>query len=70
MRQFKAPNSGLPSLMMPCPACAGRMAYQGRRAIAPDMEDTVYACGNCSAEVIRTSVRRAGTEQAKPAEAA
>ena len=70
MRQFKAPNSGLPSLMMPCPACAGRMAYQGRRAIAPDMEDTVYACGNCAAEVVRTSVRRAGTDQAKPAEAA
>jgi len=44
------------------------MAYQGRRAIAADMEDTVYACGNCGAEVVRTSVRRA--DQAKPAEAA
>ena len=70
MRQFKAPNSGLPSLMMPCPACAGRMAYQGRRAIAPDMEDTVYACGNCGAEVVRTSVRRTSSDQAKAAEAA
>ena len=70
MRQSRAPNSGLPSLMMPCPACAGRMAYQGRRAIAPDMEDTVYACGNCGAEVVRTSVRRANAGQAEPAEAA
>jgi len=56
--------------MMPCPACAGRMAYQGRRAIAPDMEDTVYACGNCGAEVVRTSVRRTSSDQAKAAEAA
>ena len=70
MRQFRAPNSGLPSLMMPCPACAGRMAYEGRRTIAPDLEDTVYACGNCGAEVVRTSVRRTGTDHAKPAEAA
>lgn len=70
MRHLRAPNSGLPSLMMPCPACAGRMAYQGRRAIAADMEDTVYACGNCGAEIVRTSVRRATSDQAKPAEAA
>jgi len=66
MRHLQAPNSGLPSLMMPCPACAGRMAYQGRRAIAADMEDTVYACGKCGAEVVRTSVRRT----TEPAEAA
>jgi len=51
--------------MMPCPVCTGRMTYQGRRVIAPDMEDTVYACGNCGAEVVRTSVRHAA-----PAEAA
>ena len=70
MRRFEAPNSGLPSVMMPCPACAGRMAYQGRRAIAADMEDTVYACGSCGAEVVRTSVRRANSDQAKAAEAA
>jgi DNA-directed RNA polymerase subunit RPC12/RpoP len=68
MREFSAQNSGLPSLMMPCPACAGRMAYQGRRAVAPDLEDTVYACGSCGAEVVRTSVRRASSDQ--PAEAA
>ncbi len=70
MRHLRAPNSGLPSLMMPCPVCTGRMTYQGRRVIAPDMEDTVYACGNCGAEVVRTSVRSAKTDKAKPAEAA
>jgi len=46
------------------------MAYQGRRPIAPDMEDTVYACGSCGAELVRTSVRRATPDTAKPAEAA
>jgi len=50
--------SSLPSLMMPCPVCAGRMTYHGRRLIAPDIEDTVYACRRCGAEVVRTSVRR------------
>jgi hypothetical protein len=44
--------------MMPCPVCAGRMTYNGRRPIAPDIEDTVYACRRCGAEVVRTSVRR------------
>jgi hypothetical protein len=70
MRHLRAPTSGLPSLMMPCPACAGRMAYRTRRPVAPDMEDTVYACRNCGGEVVRTSVRRAGPDQPKPAEAA
>ena len=65
-----APSSGLPSLMMPCPTCAGRMVYQGRRAIAPDVEDTVYACRNCGGELVRTSVRTVKSEKVPPAEAA
>jgi len=59
MRQKVAPASSLPSLMMPCPACAGRMTYHARRLIAPDVEDTIYACRRCGAELIRTSVRSA-----------
>jgi hypothetical protein len=51
-------SSSLPSLMMPCPVCAGRMVYHGRRPISTDIEDTVYACKNCGAELIRTSVRQ------------
>jgi len=57
MRQAAVPASGLPSLMMPCPVCAGRMVYHGCRPIAADLEDTIYACRRCGAELIRTSVR-------------
>jgi predicted RNA-binding Zn-ribbon protein involved in translation (DUF1610 family) len=32
------------------------MAFSGRHLIAPDIEDTVYACRRCGAELIRTSV--------------
>jgi predicted RNA-binding Zn-ribbon protein involved in translation (DUF1610 family) len=57
--------------MMPCPVCAGRMVYHGRRVIAPELEDTVYACRRCGAELIRTSVRQVGNaEKGKTAEAA
>jgi hypothetical protein len=72
MRQAAAaaPNSGLPSVMMPCPACAGRMVYHGRHMIAADLEDTVYACRNCGAELVRTSVRSAKQAKTKPAAAA
>jgi hypothetical protein len=52
------PASSLPSLIMPCPVCAGRMAYNGRRAVSAELEDTVYACGRCGAELVRTSMRK------------
>jgi DNA-directed RNA polymerase subunit RPC12/RpoP len=65
------PASSLPSLMMPCPVCAGRMVYHGRRPIGPELEDTVYACRRCGAELIRTSVRQmASAKKGKTAEAA
>ncbi len=56
--QTPAPPSSLPSLMMPCPVCAGRMAFHARRPATTEGEDTVYACRRCGAELIRTSVRR------------
>lgn len=34
------------------------MVYQTRRPISAEVEDTVYACRNCGAELIRTSVRQ------------
>jgi predicted SprT family Zn-dependent metalloprotease len=42
------------------------MAYHGRRAVSAEMEDTIYACRQCGAELVRTSIRKA----ANPAEAA
>jgi DNA-directed RNA polymerase subunit RPC12/RpoP len=45
--------------MMPCPACSGRMVYSTKRPTSSDLEDTVYACRSCGAELIRTSVRQA-----------
>ncbi len=57
--------------MMPCPVCAGRMTYHARHTIAADIEDTVYACRRCGAELIRTSVRKpAKTDIAQTPEAA
>jgi DNA-directed RNA polymerase subunit RPC12/RpoP len=55
-QQTVAAPSSLPSLMMPCPVCAGRMVYHARRPITSEVEDTVYACRRCGAELIRTSV--------------
>jgi len=69
--QTLTPPSSLPSLMMPCPVCAGRMVYQGRRPITSEVEDTVYACRSCGAELIRTSACRSGeAKDIKNAEAA
>ena len=49
--------------MMPCPVCAGRMVFHGRCAIAADVEDTVYACKRCGAELIRTSVYQSSAQK-------
>ena len=54
--QTIAPPSSLPSLMMPCPVCAGRMVYKNCRPITAEVEDTVYACRQCGTELIRSTV--------------
>jgi hypothetical protein len=64
-----APASSLPSLMMPCPVCAGRMVYDGRRTVSAELEDTIYACRRCGAELIRTSMRKSAAGE-KASEAA
>jgi DNA-directed RNA polymerase subunit RPC12/RpoP len=57
--QAVIPPSSLPSLMMPCPDCSGRMVYSAKRpSSSSELEDTVYACRSCGAELIRTSVRQ------------
>jgi DNA-directed RNA polymerase subunit RPC12/RpoP len=49
--------SNLPSLLMPCADCAGRMVYKTKRICSSELEDTVYTCRICGAELIRTSIR-------------
>ncbi|HZC56070.1 MAG TPA: hypothetical protein VE396_08485 [Xanthobacteraceae bacterium] len=34
------------------------MTYSGRRPVSAEIEDTVYACRRCGAELIRTSMRK------------
>jgi hypothetical protein len=69
--QAVIPPSSLPSLMMPCPDCSGRMVYNTKRPSSSELEDTVYACRSCGAELIRTSMRQVPrTELVKSAEAA
>ncbi len=47
------------------------MVYHSRRPITSEVEDTVYACRSCGAELIRTSaVPAAKPGQIKSAEAA
>ena len=35
------------------------MVYRGRRFLSSELEDTVYACRRCGAELVRTCMRRA-----------
>ena len=57
--------------MMPCPVCAGRMSFTARHPISAEYEDTIYACGRCGAELIRTSTRKVSKpEPSKTSEAA
>ncbi len=34
--------------------------FHARHPVTAEVEDTIYACRNCGAELIRTSVRQAG----------
>jgi len=43
------------------------MAYHGRRAVSAEIEDTVYACRSCGAELIRSSIRQAAHSGAEAA---
>jgi predicted SprT family Zn-dependent metalloprotease len=43
------------------------MAYHGRRAVSAEIEDTIYACRQCGAELVRTSMRQAATSGAEAA---
>jgi hypothetical protein len=46
------------------------MVFNGRRPIAADVEDSVYACRRCGAELIRTTVRKASSPEVQKTPAA
>jgi hypothetical protein len=60
MRQQRL-ASQLPSLIMPCPVCTGRLVFRSVTATKPpsDLEDSIYACERCETQVIRTTFRKA-----------
>jgi len=46
------------------------MTFHARHQVTADVEDTVYACRNCGAELIRSSVRQPVRVAVDDAEAA
>jgi hypothetical protein len=64
--QRAASPSQLPSLIMPCPICTGRLVFRFITATKPpsDLEDSVYACERCDTQVVRTTPRRPGRTEA------
>ena len=55
MHRPKAASSQLPSLIMPCPVCTGRLVFQTVTPTKPpsELEDHVHACERCGTQVIR-----------------
>jgi hypothetical protein len=70
MRQKAAASSSqLPSLIMPCPVCTGRLVFRSVKPSRPpaDLEDSIYACESCEAQVIRTTWRKPGKPEPEAA---
>ena len=65
-RHGAASPSQLPSLIMPCPICTGRLVFRFVTPSKPpsDLEDSIYACERCEPEVVRTTLRKGGSEAA------
>ena len=61
MRQQRVASSQLPSLIMPCPVCTGRLVFSSVTPTKPlsDLEDSTYACERCGPQVIRATFRTA-----------
>ena len=51
--------SSLPSLIIPCPRCLGRMIFRSIRTMKTErnIQDMVYACEQCGTELLRTTYR-------------
>ena len=55
----KSTPSGLPSLIIPCPSCGGRLVATSVKRLAAtpataDLEDIAHGCIRCGTELIRT----------------
>jgi hypothetical protein len=66
MLLHRVASSQLPSLIMPCPVCTGRLAFLTVTPTKPpsDLEDTVFACEHCGTQVIRTTFCKAAKIEA------
>jgi hypothetical protein len=54
-------TSALPAAIIPCPRCGvGRFSFRSIQALDPDpgVEDVVYACKKCGAELICTELSK------------
>jgi uncharacterized Zn finger protein len=62
-----ARTSALPAAIIPCPKCGvGHFSFRSIEALQPDfgIEDVVYACKKCGAELICTERKRQPPEAA------
>ena len=59
--------SNLPTLMMPCPCCGGRMMHLATPEVLPaeSVEDVTHSCGQCGTELTRT-IRSGSSAWARP----
>jgi predicted RNA-binding Zn-ribbon protein involved in translation (DUF1610 family) len=63
-----ARTSALPAAIIPCPKCGvGHFSFRSIEAFQPDLgvEDVIYVCKNCGAELICTE-----RSKTQPSEAA
>jgi hypothetical protein len=60
-------TSALPAAIIPCPRCGvGRFSFRSIQAIEPDLriEDVVYACRKCGAELVCTELSKQDSSEA------
>jgi len=60
-------TSALPAAIIPCPRCGiGRYSFRSIHVLEPDLaiEDVVYACKKCGAELICTELSKQSSSEA------
>ena len=66
MNRRKVPMSYLPSLIMPCPSCGGRMPIKSVEPapFAAELDEVTHGCAPCGTELVRTIRRHQGHQAA------